>query len=238
MRIKICGITMAEQGREIARMGATDLGFICVQASPRYITPDRLREIVRHLPVGTNTVGVFANESIESIVATVQQAGLDTVQLHGNESVGFCQQLRQALPQQEIIKAWRIRNLEDLDSIVSYTQIVDALLLDAYHPKMLGGTGHTLDWEKLASFHPEIPWLLAGGLTPANISTALSQLHPDGIDLSSGVEISPGNKDLDLVAKLFNYLAISTLNPSSIESIGHLALARSNLPEAIDYPVQ
>jgi phosphoribosylanthranilate isomerase len=204
MRIKICGITITDQGCAIAQMGATDLGFICVPASPRYITPDRLREILPQLPVGTNTVGVFANESIESTISTVKQTGLNTVQLHGTESIEFCQQLRAALPQHEIIKAWRIRSPKDLDSILSYAKVVDALLLDAYHPQILGGTGQTLDWEQLASFQPEIPWLLAGGLTPANVTTALSQLHPDGIDLSSGVEVSPGNKDLNLVAQLFD----------------------------------
>ena len=76
-------------------------------------------------------------------------------------------------------------------------------MLDAYHPQMLGGIGHTIDWQDLAQFKPAIPWLLAGGLTPDNIKDALSRLQPNGIDLSSGVERSPGDKDLDKVAQLF-----------------------------------
>jgi phosphoribosylanthranilate isomerase len=114
--------------------------------------------------------------------------------------------LRVALPNTEIIKAWRVRDLQDLAKIMAYSDIVDCLLLDAYHPDALGGTGQTLDWEKLSAFSPPIPWLLAGGLTPANICTALSQLHPDGIDLSSGVEVFPGNKNLELVDRLFTNL--------------------------------
>jgi phosphoribosylanthranilate isomerase len=96
-----------------------------------------------------------------------------------------------------------VRNSSDLDSIQTYSPVVDGLLLDAYHPDALGGTGHTLDWQQLCAFKPSIPWLLAGGLHPDNVDMALSQLHPDGIDLSSGVEVSPGNKNLYLVDRLF-----------------------------------
>jgi phosphoribosylanthranilate isomerase len=219
MRIKICGITIAEQGCAIAAMGATDLGFICVSASPRYVTPDRIESILDRIPSEVNTVGVFANELIESIVAIVEQTGLNTVQLHGTESVEFCRQLRQCLPHHEIIKAGRIGHPRDLDSIQSYTDVVDALLLDAYHPEQWGGTGQTLDWQQLASFRPQIPWLLAGGLTPANIKMALSQLQPDGIDLSSGVEISPGKKNLDLVEQLFTNLRSPNINQATHYSL-------------------
>ena len=95
------------------------------------------------------------------------------------------------------------RSSSDLVAIQAYSPVVDSLLLDAYDPNALGGTGQTLDWEQLAAFKPSIPWLLAGGLTPDNVCTALSQLHPDGIDLSSGVEVSPGDKNIDLVDRLF-----------------------------------
>ena len=88
----------------------------------------------------------------------------------------------------------------------TYTTCVDTLLLDAYHPQQLGGTGKTLDWTLLQQFNPSCPWFLAGGLTPDNIVEALSQVKPSGIDLSSGVESAPGDKDLDKVAKLFKKL--------------------------------
>jgi phosphoribosylanthranilate isomerase len=203
MRIKICGITHVEQGIAIAGMGATDLGFICVPSSPRHLTLNRLQQIVAELTGKVNTVGVFADFSVTTIAFVVTLTNLDTVQLHGTESVEFCQELRQALPDTEIIKAWRVRSGEDLKLIQTYSQVVDGLLLDAYHPAALGGTGHQLDWQQLSTFKPSLPWLLAGGLTPDYIGTALNQLHPDGIDLSSGVELSPGNKNLDLVERLF-----------------------------------
>jgi phosphoribosylanthranilate isomerase len=203
MRIKICGITTIEQGTAIANLGATDLGFICVPSSPRYLNLTQLVPIVSELAEVANTVGVFADFSVATIAHVVGLTNLDTVQLHGTESVEFCQELRQALPTTEIVKAWRVKSSSDLATIQSYSSFVDVLLLDAYHPDALGGTGQTLDWQQLLAFKPTIPWLLAGGLTPDNICTALSQLQPDGIDLSSGVEVSPGQKDLESVDRLF-----------------------------------
>jgi phosphoribosylanthranilate isomerase len=204
MRVKICGITQIEQGKAIVELGADSIGFICVPQSPRYVSVDRLRAIADALPSETVKVGVFANHGLTEIVAVVQQAHLSAVQLHGAESPEFCRQLRQAIrPEIELIKAFRLKSAESLAETSAYLDCVDTLLLDAYHPQILGGTGHTLDWQDLVQFKPAIPWLLAGGLTPANISEALSRLQPDGIDLSSGVERSPGDKDLVKVAQLF-----------------------------------
>jgi phosphoribosylanthranilate isomerase len=206
MRVKICGITQPAQGKAIAKIGATALGFICVPASPRYITSAQIRTIVEELPVFTDKIGVFANASLEQIGQTVVDGGLTGVQLHADESLEFCQKLRQSLPKIELLRALRIRSLEDLSTATAYTTCVDTLLLDAYHPQQLGGTGKTLDWEMLQNFNPGCPWFLAGGLTPDNIIEALSQLNPSGIDLSSGVERTPGDKDLEKVAKLFERL--------------------------------
>jgi phosphoribosylanthranilate isomerase len=203
MRIKICGITTVEQGMAIAKLGATDLGFICVPSSPRYLNLTQLVNLTSALTETANTVGVFADFSVATIAHVVSLTNLNTVQLHGTEPIEFCQELRQALPDTEIVKAWRVRTSDDLATIQTYTPVVDGLLLDAYHPDALGGTGQTLDWEQLSAFKPTIPWLLAGGLTPDNICTALSQLQPNGIDLSSGVEVSPGHKNLELVERLF-----------------------------------
>ncbi|AFY50068.1 phosphoribosylanthranilate isomerase [Nostoc sp. PCC 7524] len=208
MRVKICGITQPQQSQAIASLGATALGFICVPASPRYVTPAQIGAAIAPLPVNIDTIGVFANTSIQKISQTVHESGLTGVQLHGDETPEFCHQLRQALPQVEIIKALRVRNVEHLEQAIIFTQYINTLLLDAYHPQQLGGTGQTLDWQMLQQFRPSCPWLLAGGLTPDNILTALSQLNPDGIDLSSGVEIKPGDKDLNKVALLFERLKI------------------------------
>lgn len=207
MRVKICGITKPEQGQAIANLGATALGFICVSASPRYVTPKQIRIIVEQLTVEVDRVGVFADAAVEAICQIFTEAHLNAVQLHGSESPEFCTQLRQLLPDVEIIKALRVKTADCLDQVFTYTDYVDTLLLDAYHPQMLGGTGKTLDWFTLKQFRPNCPWLLAGGLTPDNVLEALKFLEPNGIDLSSGVEQSPGDKDLDKVAELFSKLS-------------------------------
>lgn len=206
VRVKICGIMQPEQGRAIATAGATALGFICVPASPRYVTPEQIRAVTQQLPPGVDCIGVFADAALDVISTAITLGPLSGVQLHGQESPAFCRQLRQAAPQVEIIKALRIRQTSDLTLAQAYEPVVDALLLDAYHPDQLGGTGQTLDWEALKAFRPGRPWFLAGGLNPENIQTALTQLHPNGIDLSSGVERTPGDKDLTKVRLLFEQL--------------------------------
>ena len=222
LRVKICGITNLEQGRAIANLGATALGFILVPSSPRYISPTQLASIIPYLPAPVETIlrpnakailrpnakaiGVFADSSLEEISQIVRSTGLNAVQLHGQETPEYCRALRQQLPTVELIKALRIRSAKDLANTINYETVVDTLLLDAYHPQLLGGTGHTLDWSMLQNFTPTCPWFLAGGLNPDNILEALSKLNPDGIDLSSGVELAPGNKDLSKVEKLFQQL--------------------------------
>ena len=212
LRVKICGITQADQGRAIADLGATALGFICVAGTPRYVSPQQIRAIVDRLPKDLTTglmidrVGVFLNASLLEICQTVAIAGLNSVQLHGSESPEFCHKLRFALPEVEIIKALRIKVPEVLSQADLYQGWVDALLLDAYHPTLLGGTGETLDWSTLRSFRPDCPWLLAGGLNADNVLNALETATPNGIDLSSGVENAPGDKNLEQVAKLFEQL--------------------------------
>ena len=206
MRIKICGICQPDQGGAIAELGITTLGFICVPPSPRYVNIQQIQQILEKLPINMQTIGVFANETLENIEKVILATGLTGIQLHGDESPEFCQQLKQVLPKREIIKALRVKSIESLNDAIAYFPVVNTLLLDAYHPQQLGGTGQTLPWESLKAFKPPCPWLLAGGLTPDNVLTALTYLHPDGIDLSSGVERSPGDKNIDKVAQLLKIL--------------------------------
>ncbi len=218
LQVKICGITTVEQGEAIATLGATALGYICVSSSPRYITAERIAPItatVRSKFPDVHHFGVFANAPIHEIVIIAQTAGLNVIQLHGNETPATCQLLRDALSYAELasvqlVKALRIKGAEDLDTASSYEPYIDMLLLDAYHRDQLGGTGYTLDWPALVSFSPSRPWLLAGGLNPDNVLTALTQLSPHGIDLSSGLERSPGDKDLIKVRQLFDQLSLIT----------------------------
>ncbi|MBW4474004.1 MAG: phosphoribosylanthranilate isomerase [Stenomitos rutilans HA7619-LM2] len=212
LRVKICGITKPEQGGAIVQLGATALGFICVEASPRYVSPTDIAAIVAalpHLETGRpsgDRIGVFVNASLEDIEQTVAIGQLTGVQLHGNEAPEFCDRLRQVIPEIEIIKALRIHTADALAQANTYAAWVDTLLLDAYDPKLFGGTGKTLDWSLLQQFQPACPWFLAGGLTPDNILNALCQAQPHGIDLSSGVEHAPGDKNLREVARLFDQL--------------------------------
>jgi phosphoribosylanthranilate isomerase len=208
VRVKICGITKVEQGQAIAQLGAAALGFICVPTSPRYIKPEMIWAIVEQLPQQVDCIGVFANTTIEIICQVARQTQLTGVQLHGDETSEFCDRIKQSLPEIEIIKALRVKTSETLELAAIYADHVDTLLLDAYHPNQLGGTGKTIDWKSLQQFRPSCPWLLAGGLTPDNILDALKKLQPDGIDLSSGVEIAPGDKDLTKVARLFEIISV------------------------------
>ena len=214
LQVKICGITRVEQGEAIAQLGATALGYICVEKSPRYITPEHIAPItaaVFTLNSKVDHFGVFANAPLSEIITVTQLARLTVIQLHGDETPATCQLLRDALKHSKLskvklVKALRIRTTEDLALALSYEPFVDTLLLDAYHPDQLGGTGKTLDWQTLQNFSPGRPWFLAGGLTSDNVLSALAQLSPNGIDLSSGVERSPGNKDLNKVSRLFEQL--------------------------------
>jgi len=209
VRVKICGITQVDQGVAIARLGATALGFICVPTSPRYVTRDQIQAITKALEENQLTcdrIGVFADAPLAVIQETAAIARLTGVQLHSQETPAFCAQVQEALPTVEVIKALKVRTTAPLDQVMAYEETVAALLLDAYHPTLLGGTGQTLAWRYLQGFRPACPWFLAGGLTPDNIRQALVQIQPDGLDLSSGVERSPGDKDLVQVARLFQEL--------------------------------
>jgi phosphoribosylanthranilate isomerase len=232
VRVKICGITKLEQGIAIASLGARALGFMCVPVSPRYISPETIEQIVAQLPENVDRIGVFANSTIDNICQVAVKSNLTGVQLHGDETAEFCAKLREVLPGIEIIKALRVKSPETLATAAVFAACVDTLLLDAYHPQQLGGTGQTIDWEILADFRSPCPWLLAGGLKPDNILQAIgkatgnnfivaengNEIEGDrinsskeiwsgnnfsGVDLSSGVEIAPGDKDLTKVAQLF-----------------------------------
>jgi phosphoribosylanthranilate isomerase len=201
-RIKICGLTQPDQAYAIAQMGVHALGFIGVPSSPRFVTPSQLIAIVEHLPPFTERVVVLADSTDEEIEQYSIRARVSIIQLHGAESPERCAQIQVRFPWLRLIKAFRIRSADDLAKTEAYAAVVDSYLLDAYHPDQLGGTGQTLDWEELVAYKPSRPWILAGGLTPDNIHLALSRLTPHAIDLSSGVEDSPGQKNLERVHSL------------------------------------
>jgi phosphoribosylanthranilate isomerase len=218
MYIKICGITKLDQAQAIAQMGVNALGFICVRASPRYISATAIARITSSLLaaqaeiaegspkfVELDLIGVFLNASFSEISQTVTQAGLNAVQLHGDESPEFCDELRSQLiiinPKIKLIKALRVKDQAGLEQAHLFSNVVDAILLDAYDPHMAGGTGKTLDWQMLRDFRPACDWWLAGGLSPENVTEAIALVNPHGLDVSSGVERTAGDKDLSKVEK-------------------------------------
>ena len=211
MYIKICGLTKLDQAQAIAQMGVNAIGFICVPASPRYISASAIGQITTNL-IGAESeisdldlIGVFVNAGIKEICETVEIAGLNAVQLHGDESPEFCIELRSRLAKIntkiKVIKAFRVKNQAGLAQAQLFSEVADALLLDAYDPQMAGGTGKTLDWQMLRDFAPNCDWWLAGGLSPENVEQAIALVSPSGLDVSSGVERSAGDKDLDKVQK-------------------------------------
>lgn len=206
MRLKICGICDLNQASAIAQMGADTLGFISVKDSPRYITPDKIKEIVKILPTEISKVGVFVNASGEEIVKIVEESNITAIQLHGDEKPSLCAELRDLFPDIEIIKVFRYQNRESLQSLDDYIPFIDTILLDTYQENTYGGTGKTFNWAELTDFRPSRPWLIAGGLNPNNVLDALKTLKCDGVDVSSGVEISPGNKNLNRVGELVQHL--------------------------------
>jgi len=215
MLVKICGLKDPDQAIAIARLGVWAIGFICVPESPRYVNPEQIRTVSDRLDAvhsRVERVGIFANTDLETIAQTVAQSRLTIVQLHGHESPDFCQDVRERLPYVKLWKALRVRSIATLDLAEDYTHVADALLLDAYRPESLGGTGHTFDWHGLQHWQSPLPWFLAGGLTPDNVAQALAALAnfpPIGIDVSSGVERAPANKDLEKVERLLRAIGQS-----------------------------
>lgn len=196
--IKVCGITTIQDAIDICRLGVNALGFIFAK-SPRRITPENARSIIMNVPPYVQTVGVFVNESIEIIAETVKYCGLDIVQLHGEETVSICEALSP-----RVIKASRVKTFDDVQALKVFNGHVRGFLLDSFSEKGYGGTGTTFDWSiatKAAGILSS-PIVLAGGLNPDNISDAIMQVKPYGVDVSSGVEFEPGKKNIDKV-KLF-----------------------------------
>jgi phosphoribosylanthranilate isomerase len=170
--------------------GADALGFVFYKDSPRHITEDVTKKIISHLPPFILTVGVFVNESIEDISKIVKKCNIDIVQLHGDEGPGFCKKI-----QKRVIKAVRIKDAESIKILSLYKNKINALLLDSYNEDSYGGTGTHFDWNlaKKAKRYGRI--ILSGGLNVDNISKAVEIVRPYAVDVSSGVEVNPGNKD-------------------------------------------
>jgi phosphoribosylanthranilate isomerase len=194
--IKFCGLTRAEDAHMAALLGASYVGVIFA-GGPREVTPDHATSILATIPRSVRRVGVFANQSAVEIHRIVDSVGLDIVQLHGDGTEARMAELRR-LTAAAIWPVVRVsRSLPaGLESLIDAS---DGLLLDAFSPKALGGTGVSFDWAAIAAeleaIRGELPIILAGGLRPENVGDAVAALSPDIVDVSSGVESSPGIKD-------------------------------------------
>ena len=194
-KIKICGITNEADALYCAEAGADFLGFIFVPSSPRHVEPERAREIAKRLRETANApkiVGVFKDASVESIIKI---GFLDLVQLHGNESDAEIGALG--------IPAIKTLHVGDTLPDTHATPTAAWLLFDTFDERRGGGTGRRFDWSLLATYERSKPFFLSGGLTPDNVVAAVSMVRPDAIDVASGVEASPGIKDHEKVARLF-----------------------------------
>lgn len=195
VRVKICGITRIEDAILCAELGADAIGFIFYKKSKRFIEYDSAKSIIDALPFFIHKVGVFVDESIDTINHTSKLIGLTAVQLHGNETQSDIEKIN--LP---VIKALRISDESDLNQINNYKNC--KILLDAFSNNELGGTGKKFNW----NFIPEKikkRVILSGGIKVNDLEFIFSQIKPEGIDLSSGVEVSPGIKDHKILTEFF-----------------------------------
>jgi phosphoribosylanthranilate isomerase len=192
MKIKICGITNREDAEVAVAAGADALGFVLYRNSPRWVAPAVARSIVARLPPFVLTVGVFVNEEAERVRTLMDECGLALAQLHGEESAGYCEHLgRPAL------KALRLKDRGTLLSLAEFRgrANVRGVLIDAFSDQAYGGTGQTVDWTLAAEAARATSVILAGGLNHVNVAGAIRMVRPYGVDVSSGVEKSPGKKD-------------------------------------------
>jgi phosphoribosylanthranilate isomerase len=194
--VKICGITRLEDAQAAVDAGANALGFVFWPKSPRRADVERARQIVAALPRGVTAVGVFVDQPADDVNEVAQRVGLGAVQLHGNESGDYVRAMTRPVIKAVAVAAERAPDVSEWPSTVT-------VLLDVHDPEKKGGTGRTIDWTAAASVARRRNILLAGGITPQNVSDALAQVRPYGIDVSSGVEVEPGIKDHERIKALF-----------------------------------
>ncbi len=193
VRVKICGITNIEDAMTALQCGADAIGFVFAE-SPRKVSPTRVREITRQLPPLIQKIGVFVDTDPETINDICDFCFLDWAQLHGSESPEILK-----LVKRPVIKGIRLKDQGSFPMLSKYSDFF--VLIDSYHPEKMGGTGELANWDLAVRVAEVRPIILAGGLTPENAREAITAVKPYAVDVSSGVERSPGKKDPYLVEK-------------------------------------
>ncbi len=201
-KVKICGLTEPDTVQAAIDSGADYLGFVFYPPSPRNIDPETAAKLIQDVPDHIKTVGLFVDPDDETLESVLNRVKINMVQLHGNETPQRVSEIktRFSVP---IIKAIRIGSQEDLATAEAYKEIIDAIMFDAKvtDSPLPGGTGQSFDWGLLKNYEPAMTWFLAGGLTSENVTRALSIINPNVVDVSSGVENAPGQKDADKIRK-------------------------------------
>lgn len=203
-KVKICGITNLADARFAAGAMVDYLGFIFYDKSPRFIDPAEAGAIVNWIE-GPEKVGVFVNQSLDDVNKITKESGLDLVQLHGDETIEYCQ-----LIEKPIIKVIHItpdNDFEELKAkVLLYSEVAKFLLFDSKIGNQWGGTGKIFDWSILKEITSEVPFFLSGGLNPENVKTAIEFVQPFAVDISSGVEEEPGIKDFEKIEAVMNVI--------------------------------
>ncbi|ETW99835.1 MAG: N-(5'-phosphoribosyl)anthranilate isomerase [Candidatus Entotheonella factor] len=188
-QVKICGITNLNDAQVAVEAGADMIGLNFYPPSPRYVTLEQAKTIVEYLPPEVLAVGVFVNETAETMMHVADVSGVKKVQLHGDEAPSVCAAL--SLP---VIKVFRFTEHVRPEMMADYTT-VDAFFVEGFNEKLYGGSGTVADWQHVATLHDYGRIILAGGLTPDNVQQAIRVVQPYAVDVASGVEASPGHKD-------------------------------------------
>lgn len=182
-----------------ANYGASALGFIFYEKSPRYINPEILKTWSSNVPSSVKKVGVFVNKDVDKVNKIAEELNLDMVQLHGDESPEYCNQMIKP-----VIKVFRVNN--KFDSIMLNNYQVATFLFDTYNKENHGGTGESFDWQSILQLNTEIPVILSGGLNADNVLEGIEVVKPSAVDVNSGVEAAPGKKDEEKIKNLFTIL--------------------------------
>jgi len=208
--IKICGLTSEEQALQVAKLGAHAIGIISVEESPRYITAEIKKKIFKTLEKlhpKIERVSVVQNCPIDLIIKNFLGKPSETIiQLHGDEDIDYCKKIREKIPNIGLWKAFRIKTEKDFDKIQPFEDLVDAILLDSWNEKTYGGSGQKIKPAYLKNLQFSKPWWLAGGISIKWIDEILNEIKPDGLDISSSIEISPGLKDLKKTKEIIKFL--------------------------------
>jgi len=191
MKIKICGLTDPENSKQIASLDIHAIGLVFFNESPRAVSIEQANEIIQELPPFINKVGLFVNASSNFVDQVLNSVNIDTIQFHGDESSSDCSQF-----QMPFIKAIRMREGTNLLSQAEEFSSASGLLLDSFEEDSYGGTGKSFDWNLIKN-NLDLPIILAGGLNKDNIMSAIEKTQPYAIDISSGVEVDKGIKDIE-----------------------------------------